>query len=112
NTQKFKGNEEIAKIIKYIGNNYSDALSSKQLSEKFGFSLSYFCRIFKNTVGETPINYVNAVRINKACELLQKTSLPVTEVAGAVGYTGINYFNRQFKKIMKCTPLQLRNRHP
>ncbi len=98
----------IAEIIAYIAAHYQENLSSKRLAEHFGFSLSYFCRYFKKETGVTLIDYINSVRLNKACILLQGDDQSIAEVSASVGYTSINYFNSKFKEVMGITPLQFR----
>lgn len=98
----------VSRITSYITEHYAESLSTKALSEQFGFSLSYFCRYFKKETGEKVVDYINAVRLNKACALLQQTELPVTEIALLAGYTSINYFNHRFRAKLGCSPLQFR----
>jgi AraC-like DNA-binding protein len=78
------------------------------LAARCGFSHSYFCKYFKSTVGETPIEYLNTVRINKAYELVMNTKMPITEISFAVGYSSLNYFSRQFKKYTNSSPKDVR----
>lgn len=98
----------VSHITSYITEHYAECLSTRLLAERFGFSLSYFCRYFKKETGETVVDYINAVRLNKSCALLQQTDLPVTEIALRVGYTSINYFNHRFREKLRCSPLQFR----
>ncbi len=98
----------VAEIIAYIATHYQENLSSKQLAEHFGFSLSYFCRYFKKETGVTLIDYINSVRLNKACILLQGDHYSIAEVSTKVGYTSINYFNSKFKEVVGITPLQFK----
>ena len=51
-----------------------------------GFAQTYFCKAFKRATGQTPVEYLNTVRIHKAYELLADTSLPVSEVSARVGF--------------------------
>ncbi len=68
----------------------------------------YFIRLFKKYTGFPPLNYLNRLRIEKACELLKKTSHPVIQVAYDVGYTDLTHFNRLFKKYLRIPPTQYR----
>ncbi len=98
----------IGDVMRYIGSHYAEPLSTRHLADMFGFSLSYFCRYFKNATGTTILEYINAVRLSHACRLLQQTDMPVSGIAARVGYTGTNYFVRQFHTSVGCSPLQFR----
>ncbi len=98
----------INNIIRYINTHYADKLSTASIADAFGFSLSYFCRYFKSVTGTTVLEYINAVRLSHACRLLQQTDLPVGEIAHRVGFSGVNYFVRQFHDCIGCSPLQFR----
>ncbi len=101
-----KKREEINKIrpvLEYINDNCGESLSTAQLSSMFNFNEQYFCRLFKNIVGTSPINYINFVRVSKAEKLLKKeTSL--LKVANDMGFSSLSYFNRVFKKYKHYSP--------
>lgn len=101
----------IGEIMRYIHQHYADKLSTHQLADVFGFSLSYFCRYFKTATGTTVLEYINAVRLSRSCRLLQQTDLPISTIARQVGFTGVNYFVRQFHEHMDCSPLQFRKQN-
>lgn len=98
----------ISKILHYINENYAHELTSSKLAAHFGYSLSYFCKYFRDSVGETPVDYINAVRINKSYDLLLYTDMTATEISYQVGYSGLNYFSRQFKKRLHYSPQEIR----
>jgi len=98
----------ISQVLDYISKHYREDISSQSLAEHFGFSLSYFCRYFKQKTGETVTDYINSVRLEHARGLLldYSRSLSVAEVAEMVGFTNIGYFNTKFKEMIGETPLQ------
>lgn len=100
--------DTISKILHYINENYVRKLTSSDLASHFGYSLSYFCKYFRDAIGETPVDYINAVRINKAYDLLLHTDLTATEIGYQVGYSGLNYFSRQFKNRLHYSPQEIR----
>ena len=101
----------IGEIMRYIHRHSAERLSTAQIAREFGFSLSYFCRYFKTATGTTILEYINAVRLSHACRLLQQTDLPISTVAQEVGFTGVNYFVRQFRAGLGCAPLQFRKQN-
>jgi AraC-like DNA-binding protein len=73
-----------------------------------GFNPSYFSRAFKHKAGMPLFEYVNHLRIRKACILLKRSALSIIEIAFSVGYNNISFFNRYFRKIMKMSPREYR----
>ena len=107
-TPAVEAEARIGEVMRYISGHYTESLSTRQLADTFGFSLSYFCRYFKEATGATVLQYINAVRLSHACRLLQQTTLPIGDISRRVGFTGVNYFVRQFHNQMGCSPLQFR----
>jgi len=100
----------ISQILLYVTEHYQEEITPRVLSEHFGFSLSYFCRYFKQKTGETLTDYINSYRINASRYFLLDTKhfYSVEEIAGLVGYTNATYFYKKFKEVMGQTPLQYR----
>ena len=73
--------------------------------ESCGLNPSYFSRAFKREIGVSVFELINSVRIQKACVMLKRTDMPIIEVAYAVGYNNISFFNRYFRKIMNASPI-------
>jgi AraC-like DNA-binding protein len=96
-------------VIFYIKNNYADCFTLEGLAEKCGFNPSYFSRLFKNKTGYTVFEYINKIRIEKACMLLKRTNMSVIEIAYSTGYNNISFFNRYFRKLMNMSPKQYKN---
>ena len=65
-----------------------------------------FCRYFKQHTRKTYISFLNEIRINNACMLLQKKDASIAEVCHLVGFNNLSNFNRTFKKLMKQTPVE------
>lgn len=99
-------NKRVGDITHYINSNYMNDLSLETLAAHFNINYYYLCKLFKNTIGFTFSNYLNAIRIKEANHLLLTTSLSITEVAEKVGYTDTSYFGRMYKKIMNTSALK------
>lgn len=69
-------------------------------------SESHFRRVFEESMDMKPVDYINLIRIQCACELLKKTEKSMEEVAVASGFSSISSFNRNFKKILNISPYQ------
>jgi two-component system response regulator YesN len=95
----------------YIETNYAnEKMSLQDLCRHVLMSTSYFSLVFKQHTGETFIEYLTRVRIEKAKELLVNTSLKFYEIAEKVGYGDPNYFSILFKKHAGQTPREFRER--
>ena len=66
----------------------------------------YFSKLFKEETGGNFIDYVTAIRMEKAKELLSSTDKSMKEICSAVGYQDPNYFSRSFKKNVGVTPTE------
>lgn len=111
NTISTKGKEplnNLKKVIEYIHINYSQLISLQTLSDICFMSPNYFCHYFKQEIGKTPIHFINEYRIEKACELLLESSLPISEISLSVGFDNFSYFIRKFREYKGVTPKKYR----
>ena len=96
--------EEIEK--KYM----SEEISLNTVAVRVGMSPSYFSSIFSKEVGQTFVEYLTEVRMNKAKELLMCSAMKTSEVGYEVGYRDPHYFSYIFKKTQGCSPKEYRAR--
>ncbi|MFT5043017.1 MAG: transcriptional regulator GlxA family with amidase domain, partial [Hyphomicrobiaceae bacterium] len=83
------------------------------LAAEAALSRSSLARRFKERVGQPMFEYLTALRMQRASELLRDTALPIYEVASRVGYDSDVAFTKTFKRIMRTTPTRYRNSaHP
>lgn len=100
--------ELIKDALSYLKDNFSEKLNLARVSDTVFLSKNYFCRIFKEVTGVTVFDYIQKLRINKACDLLLKDKASITDIAGEVGYCDYRYFIRVFKKATGKTPSEYR----
>lgn len=101
----------INKTIDYIKDHFNQRLSLKQLSDVAELSPNYFHKIFTEIMKITPNEYIMAVRLNKAKELLLGTNLQIYNIADQCGFNNVSYFSSLFKKAFRITPVDFRNRY-
>ena len=101
---EYKDMGMISDAITYIGKNYAEQLRIKDVANSCSMSETNFRRVFSSYMGLTPLEYINLIRINKACELINSTHLSMEEIAMQVGYLQMTTFNRNFKKIIGESP--------
>lgn len=92
----------------YVQQHYSQPITLEDVCEEVGFSSSYFSALFKKETGEGFAKYLTRVRMERAKELLQQTSLPVSEICARVGYSDLKHFTQNFKKETNLNPGQYR----
>lgn len=92
------------KIMEYIRQHYAEELNLHNIADKFNFSYSYLSAYFSQHVSEGFSEYLNRIRVEKACEFLKDSRYPISQVSAKVGYSDHSYFCRVFKKITGRTP--------
>lgn len=95
-------------IADYLSEHCDRTVTLDELSEQFYLSKSYICRIFKEVTGYTVSEYNNIHRIRKAKRYLEETDMSISEIAHALGYESLTYFERMFKHYMTLSPLKYR----
>lgn len=87
----------------FIDQHYAESIDLNNISNEGYFSKFHFIRLFKKIYHKTPHQYLTAVRIERAVNLLQ-SGTPISEVCYAVGFQSLSSFSGLFKKIMGLTP--------
>nr|WP_318384361.1 AraC family transcriptional regulator [uncultured Enterobacter sp.] len=98
-------------VMFWLEENYTQKFSLDRLAEEMGKSRSYLSRRFHYETGELIHQYLNTIRLRKACEILLHSDTCVSEVATQVGFAEVTYFISAFKKGIGETPLQYRKNH-
>ena len=107
-----KKRELVEDAIHHIDTNLSDRLTVDALASMLYLSPDYFRRVFRDVTGQSPIKYINKLRIEKAKELLAQSDLTVSKISEAVGVGDPQYFSKLFHEAEGMTPLQYRNGFP
>ncbi|QZY56474.1 AraC family transcriptional regulator [Crassaminicella profunda] len=103
--------ERVKSALQYIHKYYSDNILLDNIARAANISKSECCRSFKRILRVTPFEYLMEYRISKASEQLLKSKESISNIAFNVGFNGISYFGKVFKKYMNCTPSEYRNKH-
>lgn len=101
-----RNSEIIKNITAYIEENLGDKITLSQLAQIPSFTEKYFCSFFKKQTGVTPTEYINRVRLERACELMRMHAFSVTDAAFETGFESLSYFIRRFKKQFGISPAQ------
>lgn len=103
-----KQSQAFSEILKYINDRFTQKLSPKEVSEKFGYNETYFCRRFKEITGLTFTGYLLALRMECAQKLLTETQEEIGTIAWKCGYADVSYFSHCFKKQYGVSPMGFR----
>ncbi|MDB5083174.1 MAG: DNA-binding response regulator, AraC family [Bacilli bacterium] len=95
-------------FVQFLKHHYADKITLNQIAKHFGFNPNYLIKVFHNKTGMTPIQLLQEIRLEKAREYLEFTSLPLWEVAERVGWT-LPYFSKILKKRTGQTPSHYRD---
>ena len=101
-------NRKLALVLDLIESDLSEDLSLKSLAAAAGLSEYHFLRMFKQSTGYTPHQYVIGQRIERARELLKKTDMSITEIAYLLGFSSSAHLTLHFHRKTGITPSELR----
>ena len=96
----------IATAINYVENHYQEQIKISDISKVCNMSETHFRRTFEEYINMTPADYVNFVRVQKACELLRNTDDSMDGIAIKSGFSTTSTLNRNFKKYLGVSPYQ------
>ena len=102
------GSHQINAIVERITADLAQPLSAADLAASLDMSESRFSRFFRRATGNTFTDFVNRVRVNRACQLLMDTERLVTQICYEVGFNNVANFNRRFLEIKGMTPTEYR----
>ena len=107
---KGKVTDVISRCQDYISDHYMEDLRIDELAEFCHISETHLRRMFTSYMKMSPLEYINTIRIQAACEYLKKTDQPIADIAHKCGFTTNSTFNRNFRQITGMTPLEWRKR--
>ncbi|MBK7442394.1 MAG: AraC family transcriptional regulator [Chitinophagales bacterium] len=102
------GRNPLSFVMNYIRVNINQQFQISDLSTKACMSVPTFYRAFKNEFGLSPLEYILREKIKKAKTLLADYNMTITHICYETGFSSLNYFDRQFKRIEGVTPKQYR----
>ena len=109
--QKSHNDPEISKIQSFIEVNYAQRLALESLAETSNMSLRTFIRRFTQATGNSPLQYIQRVRVEAAKRLLEKSSDTIEQVSLKIGYEDFNFFRRIFKRYTGISPQLYRKKY-
>lgn len=105
-----KDNDRLNVIFEYVMKNFKKEISSKAIADMAMMSYSGFCRYFKNRTKKNFSCFVNEIRIGYSCKQLLEKDISISQVGYDSGFNNMSNFNKQFKKVVHCTPYDFKRR--
>ena len=96
--------------VEYITDNFDKEFSVVELSKRCCVSESTLYHLFQRELGQTPISFLNSIRINVAIEYLENSNYSISTVSRLVGFNSENHFRKVFTELTGTTPLKYRKR--
>ncbi|MBO7317161.1 MAG: AraC family transcriptional regulator [Bacteroidales bacterium] len=95
--------------IRFMQEKLAQRIKLGEIASEVNLSVSYFSNLFLKKTGYSPLQYLNMLRIRKACQYLDDTNMKINQIAPLVGFDDNFYFSRLFTKIMGISPSQYRS---
>jgi len=111
NGQKGHEDEDVKKVQDYIEKNVSEKISVEELASKFAIGRRSFEKRFKKATNNTPIEYIQRVKIEAAKRSLETSRKNVNEVMYDVGYFDVKAFRSVFRKVTGLSPVEYKNKY-
>ncbi|MFD2034188.1 AraC family transcriptional regulator [Belliella marina] len=102
--------KRMGQVMSFILTQSQNAISLNEVAAVAHLSKEAFCRFFKERTGKTFTEFLAQVRVHQACQLLQDSEMPISQIAYQCGFQNLSYFNRAFKKIQGESPKEFRGR--
>jgi AraC family transcriptional regulator len=97
-----------SRVLSFVRANLDRTITVEDLAREVGISTAHFARAFRDTVGQTPMQYVLAYRIEQAIALMKDDARRLGDIALACGFADQAHFSRSFKQVTGQTPRQFR----
>lgn len=101
----------LKQVLNYCSENYTQDISLATVAEDLHVSKYYISHLFSKKLQIGFSDYINSLRIKRACTLLRQKDMPVIDIGFAVGYNSTRSFNRSFKNIRGISPKDYRAKH-
>ncbi len=98
----------LKQVIKYCSQNYTHDISLQKIADDIHVSKYYISHLFGKKLKVTFSDYINTLRVKRACDLLSHDDMSIIDISFAVGYNSTRSFNRCFKNICGISPKEYR----
>lgn len=103
-----KFDKTLQTAVEYITDNWNNSFSMEDLAKKCCVSESTIYHLFQKQLGETPVRFLNSIKINIAIEYLENSNYSIATISRLVGFNSDNHFRKVFCDFVGTTPLKFR----
>lgn len=107
----FSDRQRMRALQTFVHKHYREHISLADIAGAGHISRGECCRVFRRVLGQTPVQYLTAFRLEQSLKLLNSTELSIQEIAAQVGFGTGSYFTERFREALGCTPSDYRRRH-
>ncbi len=100
--------QSVTRAIDFMQSSYNGPISIEDICQIVHLSPHYFIRLFKQHTGQTPYQYLMAIRVQRAQEMLEKSNYSKGEVAALCGFVNAGHFATLFKRYTGVAPSEYR----
>lgn len=100
--------DRLSEVFQYVNENYKKDIVLIEIAAIANMTPTSFCRMFKLKTKKSFVEYLNEIRVSKACKFLLETDLSMSEIAYECGYKTASNFNKLFKKFIGMTPSEFK----
>ncbi len=100
----------IHRMLSFVEENYAQNCTLKEVSAVLKYDYAYLSKQFIKSMNMSYTEYLNRFRISKACQMINRDDIPLSEVYASCGFENSRSFNRNFKRYTEITPSEFRNR--
>lgn len=108
--RKIEENDTVGNVVSFMKRNLDKKHYLSELAEVARLSVSHFSLLFRTKTGRAPMDYLTHLRIQRACQYLDNSSLQVNEISLEVGFEDPFHFSRVFKQVMGVSPVYYRKK--
>ena len=99
---------DLSRLLQFMEANHAEPLKLKDLARNINRSVSSLMQLFRAAMEKSPMEYLNAIRLEQAAKELRETDRPVSSIAFAHGFSDSNYFSTRFSRRFGCSPRRYR----
>jgi len=92
------------RVLDFVAENYAKSITIEDIAAEAGMSTAHFSRLFKETIGDTPYQFLMRYRVERGQDMLRQTDLPMIQIALDCGFSDQPHFSRTFSKLVGQSP--------
>ena len=103
--------DTVSKIASYVREHYGERIKLSDIARKYSYSLPHLSKKFQQEMGICFSDYLQRIRLEQSCRMLECSDKSIGEIAALCGYTDIKFFNQIFRRSLKMSPREFKKLH-